>query len=335
MELTEDELVEAIARVLSGHEPGVVVGIGDDAAVLEPGGGQLVFTTDLLVEGVHFERGSSSARDLGAKAVTVNVSDVAAMGASPRYAIAAVAVPEDVEAAWVIELTGGMREACAEYALALVGGDTNRADLIVLSVAVVGEVAPGRAVTRSGARAGDRIVVTGSLGSAAGGLAISRASPEEAAAALSEPWGRELSEALARPVARVGESRILARGGATAMMDLSDGLAIDLSRLCRASGVGARVELEKVPVADALERGAVALGVDALALALSGGEDYELVATMPREVVEAARTDLFEAFGTKLSDVGEIVEGSGVEAVRDDGSSSPLEPEGWDHFGRG
>ena len=335
IDLTEDELVEAIARVLSGDEPGVLVGIGDDAAVLEPRGGDLVFTTDLLVEGIHFERGSSSARDLGAKAVTVNVSDVAAMGASPRYAIAAIGVPEDVEAAWVIELTGGMREASAEYALALVGGDTNRAELIVLSVAVVGEVAPRRAVTRSGARPGDRIVVTGSLGAAAGGLAISKAPPEEAAAALSEPWGRELSEALARPVARVGEAEILARTGATAMMDLSDGFAIDLPRLCRSSGVGARVALGKVPVADALERGAGALGVEALPLALSGGEDYELVATMPRDAVETARAGLFEAFGTKLSDVGEIVEGSGVEAVRDDGSTSPLEPAGWDHFGRG
>ncbi len=335
IELSEDELVEAIARLLSGHEPGVVVGIGDDAAVLEHGGGQLVFTTDLLVEGVHFEQGSISARDLGAKAVTVNVSDIAAMGASPRYAIVAVAVPEAVEAAWVMELTGGMREACAEYALALVGGDSNRAELIVVSVAVVGEVAPGRAVTRSGARAGDRIVVTGSLGAAAGGLAISRAPTEEAASALSQPWGRELSEALARPVARVGEARILTRAGATAMMDLSDGLAIDLSRLCRASGVGARVALGAVPVADPLERGADALGIEALELALSGGEDYELVATMPEDSVETARAELVEAFGTNLSEIGEIVEGSGVVAVRDDGSESPLEPRGWDHFTRG
>ena len=327
--------MEAIARVLSGEEPGVAVGIGDDAAVLEPGGGQIVFTTDLMVEGIHFERGSSSARDLGAKAVTVNVSDVAAMGGSPRFALAAVAVPADVDAAWVIELTGGMREACAEYALALVGGDTNRAELIVLSIAVVGELVPGRAVTRSGARAGDRIVVTGSLGAAAGGLAISKAPPDEAASVLSESWGRDLSEAFARPVARVGEGQILSRVGATAMLDLSDGLAIDLARLCRASGVGARVTLSTIPVADALDRGADALGVDALQLALTGGEDYELLATIPKAAVAAARADLFEAFATTLSDIGEVVEGSGVVALRDDGSESPLEPAGWDHFGRG
>jgi thiamine-monophosphate kinase len=133
----------------------------------------------------------------------------------------------------------------------------------------------------------------------------------------------------------VGEAEILARTGATAMMDLSDGLAIDLPRLCRASGVGARVALGDVPVAGALERGADALGLEALPLALSGGEDYELVATLPRDAVETARAGLFEAFGTRLSDVGEIVEGSGVDAVRDDGSTSPLEPAGWDHFGRG
>ena len=120
MELSEDELIKAVARLLSGSEPGVVVGVGDDAAVVEPGAGQLVLTTDLLAEGVHFQRGSISARDLGAKAITVNVSDVAAMAASPRYALVAIAAPGDVDAAWVVELVGGMRDACAEYALALV-----------------------------------------------------------------------------------------------------------------------------------------------------------------------------------------------------------------------
>ena len=300
MELSEDQLIEAIARVLSGEEPGVVVGIGDDAAVVERGSGQPVLTTDLLVEGVHFERASISARDLGAKAITVNVSDIAAMAASPRYALVSLAVPLDVDAAWVMELYGGIREACAEHALALVGGDTNRAELIVLSVAVVGEVAPGRALTRSGARPGDRIVVTGSLGAAAGGFALSRAHPSRAAAALSEPWGRALVEALARPVARVGEAQLLARAGATAMMDLSDGLAKDLSRLCLASGVGAHLDLGAVPVSPALRAAAPMLGIDALELAIGGGEDYELLATLHPDDAE--------------------------------GRESPLEASGWDHF---
>jgi len=335
MELSEDQLIEAIARVLSGEEPGVVVGIGDDAAVVQPGGGQTVLTTDLLVEGVHFERGSISARDLGAKAITVNVSDIAAMAASPRYALVSLAIPADVNAAWVIELYGGMRDVCAEHALALVGGDTNRAELVVLSVAVIGEVAPGRALTRSGARAGDAIVVTGSLGAAAGGLALSRAHPSKAAEALSAPWGRDLLQAFTRPVARVGEAQVLASAGATAMMDLSDGLAKDLSRLCLASAVGARVRIADIPVAPSLAAGAEMLQVDALRLALSGGEDYELLATMPPDAVDAARAELREGFGVALSPVGEIVVGAGMVAIGLDGAEAALEPAGWDHFERG
>ena len=332
MDVSEDQLIEAISRLLSGGEPGVVVGIGDDAAVVGRGSGSLVLTTDLLAEGVHFERGSISARDLGVKAITVNVSDVAAMAASPRYALVALAAPADVEAAWVMELLGGMRDACAEYGLALVGGDTNRADLLVLSVAMVGEVAPGRALLRSGAHASDRIVVTGELGAAAGGLALARAAPDVTSVALSAPWGRALVEALERPVARVGEAQILARSGATAMMDLSDGLAKDLSRLCGASGVGARVAVDALPVSAALADGASALGVDALSLALSGGEDYELLATMPAGSVEGAAARLLEDFGVRLSDVGEITEEPGLVSVDAGGRTSVLAPVGWDHF---
>jgi len=335
MELSEDELIRAITRVISSSEPGLVVGIGDDAAVTEPGSGQLVLTTDLLVEGVHFERGSISAHDLGAKAVVVNLSDIAAMAASPRYALVALALPQDLDAAWVMELYGGMRDACAEYAVVLAGGDTNRSELIVVSVALVGEVAPGRAITRSGARAGNRIVVTGSLGAAAGGLALSRQDAGNASAALSQPWGRALVVALARPSARVGEAQLLARCGATAMMDLSDGLARDLSRLCQASGVGARIALDRVPVADALVRGAEHLGVDAIDLAVSGGEDYELLATIPADAVATARTELAEAFGVQLTDVGQIVEGSAMRTVSADGQEQQLEPAGWDHFAGG
>jgi thiamine-monophosphate kinase len=331
MELSEDQLIEAIARVLSGEEPGVVLGIGDDAAVVRPGPGDTVLTTDLLVEGVHFERGTISARDLGAKAITVNVSDIAAMAASPRYALVALAIPADVDAAWVMELYGGMRDACSEHALALVGGDTNRAELVVVSVTVVGEVSPGRALTRAGARVGEAIVVTGVLGGAAGGLALSRSDPK----LLSEPWAHALLEAFERPVARVGEGRVLARAGAGAMMDLSDGLAKDLSRLCAASGVGARIRSGEVPVSPPLVAGAEALGVDPLRLALSGGEDYELLATMRPDAIDAARAELREGFGVALTHIGEVVEGGDLVAVDPDGTERPLEPEGWDHFARG
>lgn len=332
MELSEDALVAAIRTVLSGETSGVVVGVGDDAAVVEPGMGSSVLTTDLLVEGVHFERGSTSPRDLGSKAIAVNVSDIAAMGASPRFALASLALPSDIEAAWVVELYGGMRAACDEYALSLVGGDLSRAERLLISVVVLGEVARGRAVTRDGARNGDAVVVTGSLGAAAAGLALSRAPTPILSAALSAGWARELLDALARPAARVGEGVTLAQCGASAMMDLSDGLAKDLSRLCIASAVGARVRLADVPIPDAVRAAATALDLDPLSLAISGGEDYELLATIAPTEVEPARERLRDRFGVTLTQVGDIVEEPGLVAVDAHGAESTLEPKGWDHF---
>ncbi len=333
---SEDELVAALRRVLSGEQPGVVWGIGDDAAVVEAGSGQLVLTADVLVEGVHFDRSFVSARELGAKSIVVNVSDVAAMAASPRYALVSVAIPSGEDPAWVVELESGMRSACDEYALSLVGGDLSSGPVAVVSVAVVGEVAPDRFVTRSGARAGDRVVVTGSLGASAGGLALARARPGEVAGALMSEWGRALVAAHVRPVARVGEGKTLAEHGASAMIDVSDGLALDLSRLCAASGVGARVVLDRIPVAAelaALSDTLPSAGLP-LDLALGGGEDYELVATMPPVGVEPARLALDERFGVPLTDIGEIVEGAGLMAVQRDGTERPLEPRGWDHLDR-
>jgi thiamine-monophosphate kinase len=330
MDLTEDELIAAVAKVLSGDAPGVLLGVGDDAAIVEPGTGSMLVTTDMLLEGVHFDLGAIAPTDLGAKSVVVNVSDIAAMGGSPRYAVVSLGVPPTVETAWLMELFGGMRAACDEYALSLVGGDTNRAESVTIAVTVIGEVARGAAVTRDGARIGDLVAVTGSLGAAAGGFVLSRLRPSRLGRALGEAWGRELLEALYRPVARVGEGQTLAQAGATAMMDLSDGLAKDLSRLCAASGCGARIRLDRVPVSPALRAAAGPLGVDPLDLALSGGEDYELLATLDATAFDRARDELHERFGVTLTDVGVIIDG-GVVAVDGD-VERPLEAKGWDHF---
>jgi thiamine-monophosphate kinase len=204
----------------------------------------------------------------------------------------------------------------------------------VVSVAVMGEVAPGRFVTRSGARAGDRVVVTGTLGASAGGLALSHAGVSAARGALGTDWGRALVEAHVRPVARVGEGQTLAGTGATAMMDVSDGLALDLSRLCAASGVGARVSLPDVPVAPELFELRSLLDVDPLEMALSGGEDYELLATLRSDRVADAAEALDERFGVRLTDVGEITSDGGLVAVEDDGTERPLPATGWDHLAR-
>ena len=333
MELTEVELVRAIRKLLAGDAPGVVVPVGDDAAVVEPGEHHAILTADMLVEGVHFRRDAISAHDLGRKALTVNVSDVAAMGGSPRYGLASVGLPPSVESPWIVELYGGMREAADDYGMTVVGGDTNRAGGLVVSVAVYGEVAKGRAVTRSGARPGDRLVVTGRLGAAAGGLRLAQTEPEDVMEILGEPWARALVAALQRPTARVGEGQTLARSGATAMIDLSDGLALDLTRLCAASEVGARVRLADLPVAPELDELARSADVDPLEFAVQGGEDYELLATMPAEDVEAARAALAERYRTPLTEIGEVTSAD-VVVVAADGSERPLAAEGWDHFAR-
>jgi thiamine-monophosphate kinase len=315
VDLSEEELLTAIRRVFGGSTPQVLVGPGDDAAVVSTGAGDLVLTTDALVEDVHFVRDLTTARDLGYKAIAVNVSDVAAMAASPRYAVCALTLSDEVDAAWVIELAGGMRECCDEFALSLVGGNLARGRDVTVAVTVAGEVGPGRAVRRDGARPGDRLVVTGWLGGAAAGLRL----------AARRSWTDDERDALrrqVRPTPRVGEAGVLASSGATAMIDVSDGLALDLSRICAASGVGARLALPGIPshpAATAEE-------------ALTGGEDYELLASLPSEdAVATARRQLIDAFGVPLAEIGAIIE-EGIVAVDERGEERPLDPEGWDHF---
>ena len=332
MELTEVELVRAIRKVLSGQAPGVVVGVGDDAAVVDPRPHPGVLTTDMLVEGVHFEIGATSPHDLGHKAVTVNVSDIAAMGGSPRFGLASLAVSPRLAASWVMELYGGMRQAANEYGMTLVGGDTSRGEQAVLSVTVIGEVGSGREVRRSGARPGDVLVVTGTLGGSAGGLWVAREQHDRQSEALSSEWGRALVALHERPVARVGEGQTLAAAGATSMIDLSDGLALDLGRVCEESSCGARVRLDAIPLAPGLEDLQRFGQVEPLDLALHGGEDYELLATMPPEAVESARGALRERFRIDLTEIGEITSARELIAVGDDGSEDALEPKGWDHF---
>jgi thiamine-monophosphate kinase len=330
---SEGELLDAIRKVLSGEAPGVVVPVGDDAAVVDPGRAHTVLSADMLIEDIHFNLDSTSAHDLGHKALAVNVSDLAAMGAAPRYGLLSLGLPQKAETSWVVELYGGILEGAAEYGMSIVGGDTSRSEQHVLAVTVMGAVAKGKAVTRSGARPGDALVVTGELGAGAAGLALARTPPHDARTILGSDAGRGALRAQLRPVARVGEGETLAQAGASAMIDISDGLAIDLHRVCEESGVGARLLLAEVPVANDAREVSSALGLDALELALSGGEDYQLLATLPHEVVEPTRHKLLERFGTDLIEIGEITEADlGVVSVAEGGAEAPLPRTGWDHF---
>jgi thiamine-monophosphate kinase len=316
VDIGEDELITAIGRVLSGAGADVLVPVGDDAAVVRGGTGDLVLTTDALVEGTHFDRALSTPRDVGYKAIAASVSDIAAMAASPRYALCALTLSNDVDAGWAMELFGGMREASDEFACTLVGGNLARGSEVSVVISLTGEVARGAAVRRSSAEPEHLVVVTGVLGGAAAGRRLAH---------RGAPWTEDELDAIrrhARPVPRVGEAPVLARHGVTAMIDVSDGLTRDLARICEASGVGARVDLGKVPAHPAADVGE----------ALGGGEDYELLATMRSEAAFAdAARELAEVFATPLTAIGTITR-EGLEATDDLGVTRPLEPAGWDHF---
>jgi len=333
--LNEADLIGTIERLLPAAPPDVLAGIGDDAAVVRIGDRLVLLSTDMLVEGVDFDRSTITARDLGYRAIAVNLSDIAAMGGSPRYCLVALGMPRDPDPAWFVELVSGMVEAAREHAVAIVGGDLSRAETVVLSVTATGESVPGGVVLRSGAKPGDRLVVTGRLGAAAGGLRLLAAGPREAARARSAGWGRDLLDAQCRPAARVAEGQVLARAGATAMIDVSDGLARDLGRVCAASAVGAIVRLDRLPLAPGLQDLLRLTGDDPLDLALHGGEDLELLATLPAAAVEPAAATLAERFGTPLTDIGEMRADpdARIVATSQDGAERPLAPAGWDHFG--
>ncbi len=316
----EFDLIARLAPFLTGSGEGLVIGAGDDAAVIRVGDRDVCLAVDVLVDGVHFRRDLSSFADVGWKAVAVNCSDIAAMGATPTAAVVGLCRPDDLPAADVEALYAGMDEACRRYGLRLVGGDTVRAAALALSVTVLGDVDPDRAVRRSGARPGDRIVVVGTLGAAAAALAqaVRGAEPD-----------RDLLAAHRRPEALVEAGGALAAAGATAMIDVSDGFGADLAHICDASGVGATVDADALPAAAGVAGAASALGRDPLDFVVAGGDDYALVATLPAGVADTTAA----AVGGVV--VGEITAGSGPVLVAADGTTTDLTGRGWDHYRAG
>lgn len=272
-----------------GNDPGVRVGIGDDGAVLAPTPGrQQVQVIDTLVEDVHFPAHLSPS-DIGFRAVAVNLSDIAAMGATPRWMTLALSLPAADER-WLEAFAGGVHTAAGEFDVVLVGGDTTRAPLVVVTVHVTGEVADGAAIRRCGARPGDTIYVTGTLGDAAAGLAgLVAGSPV-----------RELVHRFTRPAARVRLGQALA-GRASAAIDVSDGLFGDLGKLLEASGAGAELRLDRLPLSAALEANFAA--DEARRFALSGGDDYELCFTLAGDPPDGGVVPV-TAIGTVTGDRG-------------------------------
>jgi thiamine-monophosphate kinase len=336
---------KALLRHLQSRIPtaaGVLVGLGDDAAAVETSACTLV-TTDSLVEGVHFHRDAVPPRLLGRKALSVNLSDVAAMGGIARYATVSLCLPHDLTLGWVDSLYDGLLERAAESGVALVGGNVTRGREIVVDVTLLGD--SGRLLLRSGARPGDRVVVTGQLGAAAEGVRLldeGARLDEDAELLATGVWTESSAPAILaclraqldpRPPLALARS-IAERGLARAGMDLSDGLSLDLVEICSRSGVGAVVDASAVPVdprAAGLER---ARGGDALALALHGGEDYQLLLAVGAEKV-GELAELARVWGVTVTAVGEFVEGEPIVRLRDEAGERPLAPGGHDHFRSG
>ncbi|HWU77847.1 MAG TPA: thiamine-phosphate kinase [Rhodanobacter sp.] len=320
----EFDLIELIRQRTAQPRDDVRLGIGDDAAVLAvPTGQELAVAIDTLVDGVHFPRGTAAA-DIGWKALAVNLSDLAAMGASPAWALLSLSLPS-ADSAFVEAFADGFARLAQPHRLALVGGDTTRGPLTI-SVAVHGFVPPGKALTRSGARVGDVVLVTGTLGDAAAGL---HASQQPARDDDGRNSARAyLIERLNRPSPRLAVGMAL-RDQAHACVDVSDGLLADLGHICAASGVGAEIDAALLPRSSAL------LGLydepTALQFALSGGDDYELCFCVPASRVAQVQADL-SRLGGGATRIGRIVAGEGVRVRSRDGAWLDAGSAGWEHF---
>jgi thiamine-monophosphate kinase len=332
--IDEDQLIERIAKAVPSvrgtHARGFVrLGIGDDAAVLAPGvGSEWVLSCDQFVDGVHFRAETYPADSVGYKSLVRATSDLAAMGASPQIFFLTLALSANRTGKWLDAVLRGMGRAARQLGMRLAGGDTTRSQKVSMSITVLGERKPAGAVTRAGARLGDAVCVSGRLGRAALGLELIERHPGAGPAGISRLLLPHLY-----PKIRIELGAWLARNRmASAMMDISDGLSTDLGRLCRASGVGARLWTGRIPcvmIPDAAARLLRGRRPDPLRLALHGGEDYELVFTLPRKNLKRLR---YAPGVGELTVIGEIERGSGITMVGADGRERRLEPGGWDPF---
>jgi thiamine-monophosphate kinase len=319
-DLGERRVITEIRRRLGGRRrEDVRLGMGDDAAVVR-GPRNLVITSDLLVEEYDFRKALHPPRLLGRKSLNVNLSDIAAMGGRPLHAVLGVALPGQTDWKWLSEFFRGFREASHKARVVLVGGDFSEARRIMISVTVTGSAETF--VPRSGAKPGDLIYVSGSLGDAAAGLRLLESGRRRGKGRAVGP----LLKAFLDPAPRLELGALLARKKlASAMIDVSDGLSVDLAHICEESGLGAEVELCRIPLSGALRR----FSKDPLDLALNGGEDFELLFTVrPGDVPRLRR--LARRF--KITAIGRITAGKGMVAVDAAGNKKPLKIQGFEHF---
>lgn len=336
----EFDLIHALHQRHSRRTPSVIRGIGDDAAVITSHAGRwMVLTTDLLTEGVHFDLRTATMADIGFRAAVANLSDVAAMGGSPHYLLAALAIPRTGSRQHVLQLYQGMMAACRPHLVRLIGGDTSASSSgWFLSLTLIGTVLPRKALFRSGARVGDHLYVTGTIGDALAGMKLlneppTRAQRDPHTAALSAKRRQFLIGRHLRPTARVAEGQWLSMHRfATSAIDISDGLSGDLRHICEDSHVGVDLDLGALPLSPAFRAYAASRKVDPVNLALTGGEDYELLFTVsPQQRPRLERTALTRGFS--LTCIGEIRSHRfGLQALSPHGTRHQLANTSYEHF---
>lgn len=330
-ELGEFGLLDLLAKMVTdsrdnslGAWQQLVIGIGDDAAVWHGDSTAQLATVDSLIQDIHFSLDITSWQQLGWKALAVNLSDIAAMGGVPRYALVSIALPDHTEVADVTALYRGMIELAQQSGVAVVGGDTSSAPLVTITVAVLGSVSwqDKHILARSGAMPGEQIAVTGYLGTAAAGWEMLtrrlQFDPEVATG---------LKQAFLHPQPRIAEGQLLVEQGIKTAIDISDGLISDLGQICKASQVSARIEAERVPILPAVK---ASFGDQSSELALTDGEDYELLFTGSAETVDRVST----AASCPVTVIGEITaaQPERIRLVDNSGNPVKLSKAGWEHF---
>lgn len=332
----EFALIRALRRRYPARAPGLVQSIGDDAAVLASSAGQWWhLTTDLLAEGVHFDLRTASPESVGYRAAMANLSDIAAMGAMPRYLLMSLAIPRSMKQRHILQMYAGVMQACRPYGVALIGGDTSASITgLFLNITLIGTTRTRAALFRRGARSGDGLYVTGTLGDSLAGLELlSRRLTARRAASLRPAHHRFLVQRHLRPVARVAEGQWLNQQGlATSAIDISDGLSGDLRHICEESRVGAEIDSALLPVSPACCAYADLRGLKPADLAVAGGEDYELLFTVPRRH-EAALQRQAETRRYRITRIGVIrPRRFGLQMITDGGTMRPLPMTSYEHF---
>lgn len=331
-EIGESALIERLQQILpANNSPDVIQGIGDDTAVIRLDQQRaLLVTCDVHIETVHFDLDQITPYQLGRRVISVNLSDLAAMGGTPRFALISLALPGSMTEIFFEELQNGFRDQLSRYQVIAIGGNLSVSpDRVIVDVTLIGEIPVLDIVKRNGATAGNRIFITGQPGaSAAGRHLLTREYKRES------PLHKSLVSAFLQPIPRVETGKMIASAHlATAMIDVSDGLAADLAHICRSSGVGAEIMAEKLPCSPELKVLSREIGTNIWEMILHGGEDYELLFTADENIPESRIQQVASRTGTQITEIGSILPVSeGITFIDLEGQRVALDTRGWDHF---